>query len=166
MIVLLRSHYLIVSLVLMKIKENIVLRTVFITIFHLCLNCLLIYFILFYFIFPMYSKGVRLSLHVYITITFFPPPFVLLQHEYLDIVLNANSAGSPCKSILSFFLFFFFLRQNVLIFFFPLYSKGVRLCLHVYITITVFPPPFLLLQHEYLDIVLNAIQQDLLGNLF
>ena len=23
-----------------------------------------------------------------------------------------------------------------------------------------FPPPFLLLQHEYLDIVLNAIQQD------
>jgi len=29
-----------------------------------------------------------------------------------------------------------------------------------------FPPPFLLLQHEYLDIVLNAIQQDLLVNLF
>uniref|UniRef100_A0A8D1FI12 Exonuclease domain-containing protein n=1 Tax=Sus scrofa TaxID=9823 RepID=A0A8D1FI12_PIG len=40
-------------------------------------------------IFPLYSKGVRLSLHVYITITFFPPLFVLLQHEYLDIVLNA-----------------------------------------------------------------------------
>jgi len=58
------------------------------------------------------------------------------------------------------FLFFF------LIFIFPLYSKGVRLSLHVYITITVFPPPFLLLQHEYLDIVLNAIQQDLLVNLF
>ena len=56
-------------------------------------------------------------------------------------------------------LFFFFLI-------FPLYSKGVRLSLHVYITITVFPPPFLLLQHEYLDIVLNAIQQDLLVNLF
>ena len=58
----------------------------------------------------------------------------------------------------SFFLFFFFI--------FPLYSKGVRLSLHVYITITFFPPPFLLLQHEYLDIVLNAIQQDLLVNLF
>ena len=58
-------------------------------------------------------------------------------------------------------------RQNErTIFFFPLYSKGVRLSLHVYITITVFPPPFLLLQHEYLDIVLNAIQQDLLVNLF
>jgi len=49
---------------------------------------------------------------------------------------------------------------------FPLYSKGVRLFLHVYIAITVFPPLFLLLQHEYLDIVLNAIQQDLLVNLF
>ena len=29
-----------------------------------------------------------------------------------------------------------------------------------------FPPPFPLLRHEYLDIVLNAIQQDLLINLF
>ena len=28
-----------------------------------------------FFIFPLYSKGVRLSLHVYITITFFPHPF-------------------------------------------------------------------------------------------
>ena len=58
-------------------------------------------------------------------------------------------------------IFFFLLN-----FIFPLYSKGVRLSLHVYITITVFPPPFLLLQHEYLDIVLNAIQRDLLVNLF
>lgn len=58
------------------------------------------------------------------------------------------------------FLFFFF------IIIFPLYSKGVRLSLHVYIAITFFPPPFLLLRHEYLDIVLNAIQQDLLINLF
>ena len=40
----------------------------------------------FFFIFPLYSKGVKLSLHVYIT--FFSPPFVLLQHEYLDIVLS------------------------------------------------------------------------------
>ena len=31
---------------------------------------------------------------------------------------------------------------------------------------TFFPPPFVLLQHEYLDIVLNATQQDLLVNLF
>jgi len=33
----------------------------------------------FFLIFPLYSKGVRLSLHVYITITFFPPPFLLLH---------------------------------------------------------------------------------------
>ena len=44
----------------------------------------------------------------------------------------------------------------------PLYSKGIKLSFHVYI----FPPPFLLLQHEFLDIVLNATQQDLLVNLF
>ena len=60
--------------------------------------------------------------------------------------------------------------RNLVVFFFliifPLYSKGVRLSLDVYIAITVFPPPFLLLQHEYLDIVLNAIQRDLLVNLF
>ena len=46
-------------------------------------------FFMFYFIFPLYSKGIKLSLYVYITF-FFSPPFVLLQHEYLDIVLNAT----------------------------------------------------------------------------
>jgi len=52
-------------------------------------------------------------------------------------------------------------------FFFPTVQQGgVRLSLHVYIAIIVFPPPVLLLQHEYLDIVLDAIQQDLLVNLF
>ena len=66
-----------------------------------------------------------------------------------------------------FILFYFILFYFILFYFiFPLYSKGVSLSLHVYITITVFPPPFLLLQHEYLDIVLNAIQRDLLVNLF
>ena len=59
---------------------------------------------------------------------------------------------------LSFFFYFFFLLN----FIFPLYSKGIKLSLHVYI----FPPPFVLLQYEYLDIVLNATQQDLLVNLF
>ena len=28
-----------------------------------------------FFFFPLYSKGIKLSLHVYITITFFPHPF-------------------------------------------------------------------------------------------
>jgi len=63
-------------------------------------------------------------------------------------------------------LIIYFLCSRLFLFFFPLYSKGIKLSLHVYITITFFPPPFLLLQHEYLDKVLNAIQQNLLVNLF
>ena len=39
---------------------------------------------------------------------------------------------------------------------------GTKLLLHVYI----FPPPFVLLQYKYQDIVLNATQQDLLVNAF
>ena len=34
-----------------------------------------IIFIYHTFFFPLYSKGIKLSLHVYITITFFPHPF-------------------------------------------------------------------------------------------
>ena len=52
-------------------------------------------------------------------------------------------------------LFFLFI-------FFPLYTKGIKLSLYVYI----FPSPFVLLQYECLDIVLNATQQHLLVNLF
>ena len=74
--------------------------------------------------------------------------------------LASSSILTLVRIVISFCLSFF------LFFIFPLYSKGVRLSLHVYITITFFPPPFLLLQHEYLDRVLNAIQQDLLVNLF
>ena len=57
------------------------------------------------------------------------------------------------------FFFFFF----IYLFIFPLCSMGAKLHLNVYIF---FSPPFVLLQHEYLDILLNAIQQDLLVNLF
>ena len=39
------------------------------------------------FFFPTVQQGDKLSLHVYITITFFSPPFVVLQHEYLDFFL-------------------------------------------------------------------------------
>jgi len=35
-----------------------------------------VFFYNFFFIFPLYSKGVRLSFHVYITITFFPHPIL------------------------------------------------------------------------------------------
>ena len=40
---------------------------------------------------------------------------------------------------------------------------GAKIHLHVYIF---FPLPFVLLQYKYLDIVLNAIQQDLIVNPF
>ena len=40
---------------------------------------------------------------------------------------------------------------------------GTKLYLHVHIF---FSPPFVLLQYEYLDIVLNATQQDLIVNPF
>ena len=39
----------------------------------------LVLFFLFFVFFPLYSKGVRLSLHVFITITFFPHPFFCCQ---------------------------------------------------------------------------------------
>ena len=80
--------------------------------------------------------------------------FVILEIKPLSV---ASFETIFSHSVVCLFLFFFV---------FPLYIKGVRLSLHVYIAITVFPPPFLLLQHEYLDIVLNAVQQDLLVNLF
>ena len=60
--------------------------------------------------------------------------------------------------ILFFFFFFFF--------YFPTVQQGgqvILTCIHYNY---IFPPAFLLLQHEYLDKVLNAIQQDLLVNLF
>ena len=45
--------------------------------------------IFFYFIFPLYSKGIKLALHVYIT--FFPLPFVLLQQETYLKCLDGNN---------------------------------------------------------------------------
>jgi len=61
-----------------------------------------------------------------------------------------------------------FVKCNFLIifFYFPTVQQGgqvILTCIHYNY---IFPPPFLLLQHEYLDKVLNAIQQDLLVNLF
>ena len=38
-------------------------------------NIFIFIFLIFFLIFPLYSKGVRLSLHVYITIIFFPHTF-------------------------------------------------------------------------------------------
>ena len=62
-----------------------------------------------------------------------------------------------------FFSFFFFFNN---FFYFPTVQQGgqvILTCIHYNY---IFPPPFVLLQHEYLDKVLNATQQDLLVNLF
>ena len=61
---------------------------------------------------------------------------------------------SPIEFLIYYFSCFYYFI------FFLLYSMGTKLLLHVYI----FPPPFVLLQYKYLDIVLDATQQDLLVN--
>jgi len=66
--------------------------------------------------------------------------------------------SSDCSRIFFFFFFFLFYYFN----FFPLYSMGTKLLLHVYI----FSPPFVLLQYKCLDRVLDATKQDLLVNPF
>ena len=48
------------------------------------------------------------------------------------------------------------------IYLFPLYNMGSKLHIHVYIIF----PPIVMLQCKYLDIVLNATQQDLIVNPF
>ena len=51
-------------------------------------------------------------------------------------------------------------------FYFPTVQQGgqvILTCIHYNY---IFPPPFVLLQHEYLDKVLNATHQDLLVKLF
>ena len=47
-------------------------------------------------------------------------------------------------------------------FFFPLYSLGTKLHMHVHIIF----PPTVVLQRKYLDKVLSATQQDLIVNPF
>ena len=49
----------------------------------------------FFFFFLLYSMG---SSHSYMYRFFFFPPFLLLQYEYLDIVLNATQQDLPCGS--------------------------------------------------------------------
>ena len=49
--------------------------------------------------------------------------------------------------------------EPLFIYFFPLYSTGTKLHIHVYIAF----PPVVVLRCKYLDIVLNATQQDLIA---
>ena len=56
----------------------------------------------------------------------------------------------------SFIIYCYFPQHSF--FFFPLYSMGTQLHIHVYIIFS----PIVLLHCKYLDIVLHATQQDLI----
>ena len=64
----------------------------------------------FYFIFPLYSKGVRLSLDVYIAITVFSPTLSSVATWVSRHSSQCYSAGSPCKSILGCVWYILFLN--------------------------------------------------------
>ena len=51
---------------------------------------LIFLFVFFLIFFPLYSKGIKLSLHVYITVTFFPHPlfWTLISYWTWDVISN------------------------------------------------------------------------------
>ena len=70
--------------------------------------------------------GIKLLLHVYI---FFPPHFVLLQYEYLDLVLNATQQD------LLFILSYCKIRvhcMGILCIVYPFISWWTLVCLHIF----------------------------------
>ena len=76
---------------------------------------------------------------------------------------DLNKGIIHCVSRFKNCQFLTFFKKINLILFFPVIQHGDQVtltCIHF------FPPPIVLLQYEYLDIVLNASQQDLLVNLF
>ena len=83
------------------------------------------------------------------------PTFVLLISENVLRMFFSRSLMVSCLMFI-YLIFLFYI--------FPAIQHGDQVtltCIHY-----IFPPAFLLLQHEYLDIVLNATQEDLLVNLF
>lgn len=78
----------------------------------------------------------------------------------LVLILSLSVFRSLGKETCFFFKFYY------LFFYFPTVQQGDLVILTCILYNYIFPPPFVLLQHEYLDKVLNAIQQDLLVNLF
>ena len=61
------------------------------------LEFIFFFYFFFVFIFPLYSKGIKLSLHVYIT--FFFPTLCSVATWVSRHSSQCYSAGSPCKSI-------------------------------------------------------------------
>ena len=75
-----------------------------------------------------------------------------MAYRFLPLILFLK------KFIYLFFFIVIFPTQ----FFFPLYSMGTQLHIHV----SIYFSPIVLLRCKYLDIVLSATQQDLTVNLF
>ena len=74
----------------------------------------------------------------------------MVYFSVLEFLKNISSRVF-CEHILFCLILFIFL------YFFPLYSMRTKLHIHVYIIL----PPIVVLQCKYLDIFLNATQQDL-----
>jgi len=84
---------------------------------------------------------------------------LLAYHSHRNARSEMNSRPPPQLVAMPDPFFFFFFS---FLYFFPLYSMGTKLHIPVYIIF----PPIVLLQCKYLDIVLNATQQDLVVNPF
>ena len=77
---------------------------------------------------------------------------------------DAADPVAPQRELLINLLFFFFLKMKMYVcmylFISPLYRMGTKLHIHVYVLF----PPIVVFRCKYLDIVLNATQQDLIVN--
>ena len=74
--------------------------------------------------------------------------------------LLVEPSDSPLKYHLFSYLIIMLFYLFYLFIYFPLYSMGTRLHIHAYIIF----PPIVMFRCKYLDIVLNATQQDLIVN--
>ena len=83
-------------------------------------------------------------------------------------LLNSRSFNFDKVQFITLFLLYFMILVFLPIYstffnlFFPLYSMGTKLHIHVYILF----PPIVVLRCKYLDIVLNATQQNVIINPF
>ena len=101
-----------------------------------------------------------------------PPPYPTFEEStYVHLKPEGKSSSSVTQQVknLAFSFSFLYIKKFFLIslffyiyYFFPLYSMGTKLYKHGYIIFS----HIIMLWYKYLDIVLSAIQQDLIVNAF